>query len=191
MIVETKECIDCFETKLLSEFTWCKDHYYNMCKPCRNARKTKNKKKNFRLNIIVEALKSCGGCAICGFTNISALEFHHREPLDKTFCVSQAANGNIYPTEDELRLEITKCDVLCANCHLMLTVFQSSSQGYRTEYFIENFFDDYVRLIKYDRASAQNMTIYDYEVMQRELLFHEDREKYDLLYGSWWEITDN
>lgn len=64
-----------------------------------------------------EAIQSKGGkCQKCGYnTNISALEFHHRDPTNKKFQIDVRAfsNKNI----DLLLDEINKCDLLCANCH--------------------------------------------------------------------------
>ncbi len=64
---------------------------------------------------IVNRYKLFCGCMVCGYRKSSrALQFHHRNPADKSFTVS------IHQTKRAWRVvkaEIRKCDVLCANCH--------------------------------------------------------------------------
>ena len=58
-----------------------------------------------------------GKCIDCGYENIIALTFHHRIPEDKSFAVSSLlANG--WGLE-RLKEELDKCDLLCANCHII------------------------------------------------------------------------
>jgi hypothetical protein len=59
-------------------------------------------------------LKRDRACERCGFADPCALDFHHREPAEKSFKISEYA----WKVSDErLLAEIAKCDVLCANCH--------------------------------------------------------------------------
>lgn len=55
------------------------------------------------------------GCRDCGITDVRVLEFHHRNPDEKSFGVMQGLTRSL----EVLRQEIEKCDVLCANCHLI------------------------------------------------------------------------
>ncbi len=53
-------------------------------------------------------------CLICGFNkNTDILVFHHRNPENKEFKISQRNTSTI----DVLTEEIKKCDLLCPNCH--------------------------------------------------------------------------
>ena len=56
-----------------------------------------------------------GGCCIrCGYNNSpNALEFHHRNPLEKDFVWTKLR----LKSWDKVTLELDKCDLLCANCH--------------------------------------------------------------------------
>lgn len=57
-----------------------------------------------------------GKCECCGYNkNLSALEFHHRNPEEKSFGIDikAFANTNI----GKLKEELDKCDLLCSNCH--------------------------------------------------------------------------
>lgn len=55
-----------------------------------------------------------GKCQICGYNKCeAALEFHHCNPEEKEFGLS---NGNCRSLERDLQ-EARKCTLLCANCH--------------------------------------------------------------------------
>jgi len=57
-------------------------------------------------------------CVVCGFNDPRALTFHHRSRDEKEFTVANVgSNGKSFTA---LMREIEKCDVLCANCHLIL-----------------------------------------------------------------------
>ena len=58
-------------------------------------------------------------CVDCGTTDVRVLEFDHREPATKRAAVSVlAAEGYSLAA---IRAEVGKCDVRCANCHLLRT----------------------------------------------------------------------
>lgn len=54
-------------------------------------------------------------CSLCEEDHPACLEFHHRDPDEKTKTISSLAAGTY--SEERILLEIKKCDVLCANCH--------------------------------------------------------------------------
>jgi hypothetical protein len=53
-------------------------------------------------------------CVRCGHAVRATLDLHHRDSAEKDFALSTAYSRSI----DSIRQELTKCDVLCANCHL-------------------------------------------------------------------------
>lgn len=56
-----------------------------------------------------------GKCVNCGYSkNLAALDFHHRDPSQKSFALSQV---NMASSLDKLIPEADKCDLLCATCH--------------------------------------------------------------------------
>lgn len=58
-----------------------------------------------------------GKCEICGYDKcISALEFHHLNPLEKEFSIGEYTSGNNVNIEKAFE-EVDKCSLLCANCH--------------------------------------------------------------------------
>lgn len=56
------------------------------------------------------------GCKICGYNkNLAALEFHHLDPKKKSFILDMRNLAN--RSEDLIKKELTKCNMICANCH--------------------------------------------------------------------------
>ena len=63
-----------------------------------------------------EAIRYKGGrCVLCGYDKCArSLVFHHRDPSKKGFCIN---SKYIRLSWGNLRGELDKCDLLCANCH--------------------------------------------------------------------------
>lgn len=56
-----------------------------------------------------------GSCALCGYDRYpGALHFHHLDPASKAFMVGHEGNTR---SLERLRSEVSKCVLLCANCH--------------------------------------------------------------------------
>lgn len=57
-----------------------------------------------------------GGCSNCGYNkNLSAMEFHHKDPSTKDFPLDARRFGN--NSMKTLEIEVNKCELLCSNCH--------------------------------------------------------------------------
>lgn len=56
------------------------------------------------------------GCMRCGERHPACLDFHHRDPKQKTFNIKQMKSYSM----KRIKAEIEKCDILCANCHRKL-----------------------------------------------------------------------
>lgn len=76
-----------------------------------------------RIKLVLRLLKhklilyKGGKCERCGYDKCDgALQFHHKNPLEKEFALSQV-NLNSEYTLDRLYKEVDKCELLCANCH--------------------------------------------------------------------------
>lgn len=68
---------------------------------------------------ICDEIKMFFGCKICGYRqHPKALEFHHRNPAEKLFNIACAVTGLGLP---RIFAEMDKCDILCANCHAIIT----------------------------------------------------------------------
>jgi len=69
--------------------------------------------------------KSSKGCEICGYDKcIAALEFHHKDPQNKSFFITRglsliglSKDKNFDQALGVLQAEIAKCTVMCGNCH--------------------------------------------------------------------------
>lgn len=56
-----------------------------------------------------------GKCERCGYDKcIAALDFHHRNPNEKDFAIS---DKNIKLNWEDIKKELDKCELLCSNCH--------------------------------------------------------------------------
>lgn len=58
------------------------------------------------------------GCSVCGYNKCAeALEFHHPND-DKSFYIGYALTSRVDRIKlEEIKEEMNKCIVLCANCH--------------------------------------------------------------------------
>lgn len=63
------------------------------------------------------------GCSSCGFNDVRALQFNHKNPDDKLASVLDSTF--LYSAgREHIKLifkEIRKCEILCANCHNILS----------------------------------------------------------------------
>ena len=69
-----------------------------------------------RKKIRLMAVEYKGGkCKRCGYDRcIEALEFHHKDPIQKDFSISEKGYTRSWKRVQE---ELDKCVMLCANCH--------------------------------------------------------------------------
>jgi hypothetical protein len=128
-----KTCFRCKVSKPLDQFNRSaknRDGRHSYCRDCQKAHYRGNYERHYRnvrrvalarlarhRRIIYDALR--GGCIDCGFTDIRALQFDHVRG-EKLGSISQMVRQG---TSDALlRAEIAKCDVRCANCHMIVTV---------------------------------------------------------------------
>jgi hypothetical protein len=124
---DAKKCCTCQQIKPLSEFNKlkkakdgrqysCRDcnkayHYANWDRHMESIRARTKRQRAVNHAFIVEYLRA-HPCVDCGETDIVVLEFDHLR--DKTANVSRLIVGNAIRRIEE---EISKCDVVCCNCH--------------------------------------------------------------------------
>lgn len=128
--METKVCSKCKEEKEVTEFCFrnkIKKQLYGYCKSCKlkddllyyskNKDKYKNKNKVLkeRNKNWVKKYKSNLQCEKCGEDESVCLDFHHLDPKEKEFTISDL-KWSTYSIKT-LKAEIKKCIVVCANCH--------------------------------------------------------------------------
>jgi hypothetical protein len=58
-------------------------------------------------------LKSQYSCERCGFSHPAAIDFHHRNPNEKDFCIGNSQGMS----KEKILAELDKCIALCSNCH--------------------------------------------------------------------------
>lgn len=71
--------------------------------------------KKFRQSKKQKAIIYKGGkCVICGYHKcVRNLSFHHLDPKEKEFNISQKSSWGF----EKLKTELDKCILVCANCH--------------------------------------------------------------------------
>lgn len=62
--------------------------------------------------------KKCG-CQMCGEKRPECLDFHHVDPSTKKYGVAKMVGMKM--ALETIKEEIAKCQVLCANCHRVVT----------------------------------------------------------------------
>ena len=106
-----KQCPCCGEIKPVEDFDKRPNgNVFSYCRKCHNDLRYRAVKK-IKLQLVLE-LGGC--CSICGYNkNLSALEFHHLDPNEKDFTIANSPTINL----DKIREEISKCILVCSNCH--------------------------------------------------------------------------
>jgi hypothetical protein len=111
-----KICTRCKQNKSISEFRARQDRqhqYHSWCKKCTTESIKLSRQK---LKQVAIAYKG-GACKNCGYSKcIGALHFHHRDPKQKDFTIAVASHNSTLTLED-IKQELDKCILVCANCH--------------------------------------------------------------------------
>ena len=113
-----------FEEKDFFECKYCKrNDLYEHEFPRRNGNYVTSKclsciskdRRKKRRSFKIQCVEYKGGCCIsCGYSKcLDALEFHHLNPFQKDFMVSEVTHTSI----DKVKDELDKCVLLCSNCH--------------------------------------------------------------------------
>ena len=105
-----KICTQCKIEKEDNEFYKNGNRLQSCCKEChkQNIRES-YKKKMEEINNYKQQI----GCKKCGIKHFYLLDFHHKNPSEKDFTISDYSRTSL----EKLMPEIEKCVLLCANCH--------------------------------------------------------------------------
>jgi hypothetical protein len=90
--------------------------YYERHKEAERARSLAKRNLQIAPLLAVVTQEKAAGCLLCHERDADCLDFHHRDPALKTVSIARMIRMG-KPTEAEVRAEIAKCVVLCANCH--------------------------------------------------------------------------
>lgn len=107
---QEKICPICGESFKITSLSQSRRKYCEKCSPSTN-------NPTIKIRAMREAIiKQRGGkCEICGYNKcMAALEFHHIDPTQKDFEISNTGGT---PSFESLKEEANKCRLLCANCH--------------------------------------------------------------------------
>jgi transposase-like protein len=94
---------------------WDRDYYQRH----RMERRAAVRERKMKFSEYFQQLKAKMKCLHCDENHPAVLQFHHRDPAQKEFNISDFVthqSGGIR----KLQKEIEKCDIVCANCHLKL-----------------------------------------------------------------------
>lgn len=108
---DTIQCNCCKEYKTLDNYYFTKGKLgQKVCKDCvRQREKNKYQSKQNELN----EFKQNHPCVKCGCSKFYLIDFHHLNPAEKDYTISDNSHAKI----ETLMKEIDKCVSLCANCH--------------------------------------------------------------------------
>ncbi len=133
-----KTCAVCNSSKPEEEFEVKKGKVTDRCKACKREydrsyyrankikissqrRGTNNSYAERNRNYVIDVLLK-SACIDCGFKDIRALQFDHRDDVVKLGHISDMIHGGY--SLKAIQDEIAKCDVRCANCHSIRTCKQ-------------------------------------------------------------------
>lgn len=104
------------------------DGYDHICMDCVLDRRRELRNKNTDL---VGRWKVRKGCSKCGYKgHPAALHLNHKDPDTKYKTGAKRAYDAGW-SKDKIKSELSKCEVLCANCHAIVTHEQGISSGTR------------------------------------------------------------
>lgn len=127
----SKQCTRCRVDKAASSFSKrssAKDGLQSCCKSCQAEMDRKNyrgnadrrgrilesnERRRLRQTQRVTDIKAAAGCADCGVRDPVVLEFDHVTAGDKVADIATMTKG----PWSQILAEISKCEVVCANCH--------------------------------------------------------------------------
>ncbi len=114
-----KNCVVCNNDLSGQKKMYCSNnckqkHHYDRVKQQTNTYHSQTIRSYKRKLSLIEMLGGC--CKNCGYDkNMSALEFHHRDPNVKDSQLDMRTLSN--RSMKFIMSEVSKCDLLCSNCH--------------------------------------------------------------------------
>lgn len=110
-LLSVKKCQQCKQEKdPYKDYYWSNGRTRNICKECvKQNERIRYKARTQQL----EDFKKTLCCKKCGENRFYLLDFHHKIPSEKDFAISDHSRTSF----KDLQKEISKCDILCSNCH--------------------------------------------------------------------------
>ena len=132
-----KTCSKCNLNLSEDDFNKKGKYLQSYCKSCQKGLRDKHYEKykqkyidkairrRGELQRFLDSIKVKAKCERCGFDHVACLDFHHINADDKEIGLSSAAlNGW---SKKRILKEVSKCKVLCSNCHRILHYNEKSS----------------------------------------------------------------
>ena len=113
--METKICTKCGKELPIEEFNWRSKAAGTRRSECKYCHSAYMKAHYQQKKDVIQQLKSTCKCAKCGESRGYVLDYHHIDPSVKENTVARMTSNNY--RLDTVMEEITKCVVLCSNCH--------------------------------------------------------------------------
>ena len=134
--METKICTKCGQTLPIDQFNWrdkSKGTRRSECKFCHcGYMRDRYRQKKTEIQDLKIGIK----CAKCGYDRCgAALEFHHINPEEKDDTVARMLSNNY--SLDNVKKEIEKCIVLCANCHQEFHFLNNNDKDFTLDKFLQ------------------------------------------------------
>lgn len=77
---------------------------------------------------LIDLKKNSGGCFKCGWKKVpEVLEFHHFDREKKSFNLT--GKNLSFMSRKKLMIEISKCKIICPNCHRILHMKDGNFHG--------------------------------------------------------------
>jgi hypothetical protein len=147
--------------------TWGRERYQLSKKDPEKVRKMKEWQKTYyaagkpRLSKFLYKKKLVdffgGGCTVCGYNKcIGALEFHHKDPSEKEFNISNNIINGV--SWDECIIEASKCLLVCNRCHREIHLLKNE-----VEYLQASEKRDQLKEARKQELENQERTVVDHE----------------------------
>lgn len=128
--LETIVCNQCGKEKKYSDFYEYNGKILHTCLECKRQKQNENYLKNIsELN----NYKANQKCQKCSENRFYLLDFHHKDPSQKSFGIAQKSNVKL----STLMPEIEKCIILCSNCHREFHYFQEINKNFTLEEYLD------------------------------------------------------
>lgn len=115
------------------------------CKICRMESVTEKRRRNKKILIEYKGEK----CEICGYNKCAdAMEFHHLNPKEKSFSISDSCSFGL----NKLKAEVDKCILVCSNCHKEIHSKIREEENLKKQEIIKNNILKYKDIIEKNRA---------------------------------------
>ncbi len=117
--IQTTEISDVLKLDIAPMISFCKTLPKKDYSGLTNYQKVKRRRKKIKILAVIYKGYQCKKCGYNKY--FENLEFHHRNPSEKEFTISQKCNHRW----STIKKELDKCDMYCSTCHREIHVEQN------------------------------------------------------------------